>query len=248
MTVIERRAAFGLFKRVRAALVRSAAESRSRFAALAGLVVYMSFEGAAGKPEFPPGSSDANAVSKIVERLSEFRPEIDPTWVEGDIPPVQAPPITMGSTSFGCRFHAAPFTNALPDTPFFISTGFEVGFGMLSIHRPAGAWQQVVEIVERKDREGTDDLIITVGGPDRDGYAFPSEELVADLALRFAAQPPIAQHLSSVRLHFWTTGRIVQLIPERAEIVEPFYRGGLVPSHSQFSLNELTLTYPDDNN
>ena len=39
------------------------------------------------------------------------------------------------------------------------------------------------------------------------------------------------QYLSRVRIHFWTSGRIVQLVPKRQEIVEPNFRGGLVPAH-----------------
>ena len=175
MTVAERRQAFGLFKRVRAAVTRSAEQSRSRFAALRGLAVYMRFEGLNGQPEFPPAASDAAAVAEIVDELAKFRPEIDPTWVPSGPLPEQAPPVTIARTNLGCSFHAAPLMNALPDTPFFTSTGFELGFGLQTVHRPESAWRQLAEIIERKDRVANDELIITAGGPDRDGYSYPSE-------------------------------------------------------------------------
>lgn len=193
--------------------------------------MYLRFEGSGDRPEFPPPVSEPAAVAEIVDKLSAFRPEIKPTWLEGGILPEKAPPISIGSTTFGCTFHAAPFGNALPDTTFFTATGFEVGFGMLTIHRPADAWEQLVNIIRRKDKAGSDDLIITVGGPDHDGYSYPSEQVLADLALEFSGVPPETHYLSTVRLHYWSTGRIVQVVPERLEVVEPLYRGGLVPAH-----------------
>jgi hypothetical protein len=208
----------------------------------------MRFEGLGDQPEFPPAASDAEAIAEIAEKLAEFRPEIDPTWVPSGPPPEQAPLITIGATSFGCSFHASPLMNALPDTPFFISAGFEIGFGLLTIHRPESAWRQLVQIIERKDRQGSDELLITAGGPDRDGYSFPSEELAAEIALGFEAEPPMTKHLAKVRLHFWTTGRVVELVPERREIVEPMYRGGLVPAHLHLGQPpEIEQTQPDSN-
>ncbi len=231
LTVQERREAFGLFKRVRGGIVDAVGESRSRFAHLRGLAIYMRFQRGDGQEDLPPAATDSQAVSEIVEAFADFHPDIDALRTPGGAPPEQAPPLTIGTTSFGCSFHAAPLMNAMPDTPFFIATGFEMGFGLLSLHQPEAAWQQIVKAIGRKDKQGNDDLIITVGGPDREGYAFPSEELVADIALRLPVDPPPAKHLTRAWIHFWTTGRIVQILPERQNTVEVAYRGGLTPSH-----------------
>jgi hypothetical protein len=144
LPVTERRQAFALFKAVKLAILEATTQSRSRFAAITGLAIYLRFEGATEQTDFPPPTANKMAALEIAEKLAEFRPNLDAFINETDGFPEQAPPLSFGETSFGCTFHAAPLLNAYPNSSFFMAVGFELGFGFHTIHRPSDVWEQIL--------------------------------------------------------------------------------------------------------
>jgi hypothetical protein len=232
LTVPNRREANGLFKAVRRAVLSAARESRERFTKLRGCVVYMFFMHSTGSLGLPPRVIDHHAVDEIIDALGKYDADPLRLWLTNDAEMPNRPDLAAVTTSYGCTLYAVPMAMAAPVTCFFIETGFELGYGIPTIHRQSEAWRDLANIVARKDKKYTDDLLITVGGPDADGFAFPSEEWVATLALEGQDRALVTQHLKRVRLHFWSTGRIVELAPERSEIAGQTYPGGFIPAHN----------------
>jgi hypothetical protein len=178
--------------------------------------------------------------------MANFRPNREAIFAEHDGFPEVHQPYTPGATYCKFTIHAAPLAFAFPNTKFFVATGFEVGFGLHTAHRPQEIWGELLKLVARKDRVGNDHLIITVGGPDRNGYAFPSEEYLAGLACRLDRPTPKLKHLSKVWVHFWSSGLILEIAPARGAAVTAGFGSGLVPSYFSFEapLKETEMTVP----
>jgi hypothetical protein len=83
-----------------------------------------------------------------------------------------------------------------------------LGF-QLQLHAPmpvtkAMAMTELSRIVEQHDQPHIEHLVVTAGGPDRNGIRYPTEELIA--ALLFEEEPPAvkAAHLKRVTVHLWS--------------------------------------------
>lgn len=236
-TLESRRQSHGLFASVQQAVLLAARQSRERFIRLRGCVVYMYFNQSTVLLGPPPRRADTAAMEEIVEALAQYDADPQRLWILDDAEPPDSPDIAAVTTSFGCTLYAVPMAMAAPVTSFFAATGFELGVGVQTVHTREEAWRQIEEIVTRKDKQGTDHLLITVGGPDDRGFAFLSEELVASMGLEGQHPPQTPRHLKSVRMHFWSTGRVVEVLPEVTEITDPAYHG-YVRSHLAFRLPE----------
>ncbi len=245
-TISDRRRSYGLFRNVRSSILELNRQSRSLFANLHGLAVYLRFEGDGGLPEFPPPVSNDAAVEEIVREMTQFQPDRDALFTEHEDFPESHQPYTPGTTSFRYTMHVAPLVFAFPNTRFFTATGFEVGFGLHTVHRAGDIWNDLLTLIARKDRPENDHLIVTVGGPDRNGYSFPSEEFLANLACRLVRDAPKLNFLSKVWVHFWSNGRIIEIAPVRDSAVTQGFNGGLVPSHFTFKTppQETEMTVP----
>ncbi len=237
-TVRGRRQAHGLFKAVRQAVLVAARDSREQFARLHGCVVYMYFGGGSGPIGLPPRDTDSEAIAEIIDALAHYDADPLRLWVERGAEMPERPDLAPTTTAHGCTLYAVPMALAAPVTSFFVATGFELGFGMPTTHRPAEAWEDIIRLIERKDKEGADDLLITASGPEEAGFSFPSEQWIATLGLEGPRAAPATRHLKRVRLHFWNTGRIVELVPEVKEVASPKFPLGFIPPHLLAALPE----------
>jgi hypothetical protein len=222
------RHAHALFDGIRRAVL---AADRARFTHLAGATVFMWFRADDGRPSLPPRASDQEAANAVVEGLAEYKFDPDATKVPGGDLPQQAPDIGITNTKFGCGFYAVPMVGAAPATSFFAATGFELALSFQLTYRQEEIRTALVDAVAAKDRPESDELLITVGGPDSHGLTFTSEFFLLDFMLR-AGDPmiPPPNHLSRVLVHVWGTGMVVQLCPSFVVVSTGPY-AGLTPSH-----------------
>lgn len=225
-TASGRIAAQAQFERIRRAVL---AESRAHFTHLRGHLLYLWFEteGDLGLPH-----REAAAVEEVVAALREYQP--DTSWTE--MPPAEAAmPERLGetdmqSTDSGCRFYAAELRGAVPGTDFFATAGFEMALAYQTAHTVSEVWAELRRLIERHDKPEIQHLVVTVGGPNRRGLAYPSEDFLMDMAL--IAGPPTFEprHITSVVIHSWSDGRVIPLYPALEE-AEPLYPGGYVVPH-----------------
>ncbi len=109
--------------------------------------------------------------------------------------------------------------------------GFELAFVYNSVHRMSSLVSEWQRLINQHDKPGIQDLLFTVGGPDRSGFVHPADALLFD----FMQSDPSADvterlHLKRVLVHYWATGKILQMYPER-RVVSPGISAGFVPAH-----------------
>lgn len=220
-----RRVVHGLFAGVRAAL--SAADP-NLFAHLRGLLVHVWARTARGDLELP---LRAPMRREFIEALAAYRWQPEMGAVVGAALPPQMPPLGVESTAAGWQFYGTPLQVAVPASPFFGRMGFELAFAYSTEHTPEAGWAELARVVAQHDKPTVDELVLTVGGPDRAGYVYPSEEAVFDHILAHASAGALAAtHVGRAFAHSWGTGRIVQLLPEVQQIAAAL-SPGVVPAH-----------------
>lgn len=129
--------------------------------------------------------------------------------------------LTPGDVAFFC----SPFINAVPTSPLFSLTGLEIGLAYQSAHSAHAEWERLRTTIHRKDHPGNSVLLISVGAPDRLGNQYPAEEVLAGFLLDHP-EPIKSDHLSMVILHFWSTGRAVNILGDSPqELWRPIYQG-----------------------
>lgn len=202
----ERRVAHALFRRLREAVVR---EPRDRFAHLVGLVVYVWF-GVAPRT-LPFRSSDRAAVVGLVDALAAYRPDRSRLVVE-DVSqglPDELPALDLQTTTAGATFHAVPLVGGMPGSPFFLGLGFELGFGYTTLHSPTSLRDELQRLISAHDTNKVDHLLISLGAPDRYGYAYPAEDLAASFFLEHWESLVRPRHIRRILLQFWSSGATV---------------------------------------
>jgi hypothetical protein len=132
------------------------------------------------------------------------------------------------------QFSAGPLLNAVPASAFFALTGTSLAFDFQTDHNVADEWAKLRKVVARKDQPHNDVLVIVAGAPDRLGRCFVAEEVLADFLLEYP-QELRCQHLSSVKLHFWSTGRAYELLGDQPRQLWPALFSGLVPAFHQLA-------------
>jgi len=209
------------------AIKRTIASSEpERFAHLGGLLVYVwvQTETELSLPLRP------RQQSALLEALSAYRYHPGTGETVGVGMPETAPPLRIDVTEEGWRFYATPMLMAAPASPFFYRMGFEMAFVFGSEHTPQSGWEDLLRRVVDHDQPAINELIVTIGGPDRDGYIHPAEEAIFDLMLqdfRWSYEP---NHLGAIYVHGWETGRIIQLHPE-VQVINVGHFQGLVAPH-----------------
>jgi hypothetical protein len=238
LTASGRIAAQAQFERIRRAVL---AEPRDKFAHLRGHMLYLWFPTDAGLGL--PHRADG-AVIEIIEALCAYRP--DTSWT--DLPPiVEEMPARLGETDMqttdsGCTFYAAKFLEAVPSTMFLQRTGFEMALAFQTEHKIDSAWTELARLVERHDKPEIQHLVVTVGGPNRRGLVYPSEEALMHLALATGLPELAPRHISSVVLHAWGSGQLIRVHPAPVVQTPVLYSGGYVVPH--FSLRPPPTMVP----
>jgi hypothetical protein len=229
-TISQRRQAQALFFRV---LSGVAQQQRHRIGHLAGFQVYMWFGAADDVAGLPFREHDGVAHDRLIEALVDFRPDRRSSLVEGGMPQPVLDTSSVVRTVDDVSFYAMPLMGSAPASGIYAMTGANLGLAFQSDHNITDEWARLQDHVLRKDRSGTNGLLISVGAPDRMGRCFLSEELLVEEMLQNPCSIS-ASHLSTVILHFWSTGRAVELLGN-----EPFQRWpalyqGFVPSAHPF--------------
>ena len=232
-SIESRRLAHDLFMRVRG---KVALQQRHRVSHLAGHIIYMWF-GAEGQGSgLPYRRNDDAAADQLVEALVQYQP--DPTHYTVETqggPPAQLPAgFDTVNAPGDVRFFCSPFMNAVPTSPLFSLTGLEIGLAYQSVHSAHTEWQKLRATIRRKDHPGNKVLLISVGAPDRFGSQYPAEEVLAGFLLDHPESIE-SDHLSAVILHFWSTGRAVNILgDEPQELWRPIYQG-VTPASQPFA-------------
>lgn len=218
-----RQKAHGLFRLVRQRIGKVNPE---HFAALGGQMVYMWFNDDEKSLGRPFGRSENEAAEILVDALATYRPNPEQLWVEGGGLPDPAPELPLIRTDQGVAFYCVPMVNSVPDSTLFAYGGFEIGLAYTTTHplrtEWAGLWNR---IRMEKDRPGNEWLLISAGAPDKRGVIHPSEEALADALLSVPFELEGLKNLKRVTLHFWSTGKAVDIWPERREVFGPLYQG-----------------------
>jgi hypothetical protein len=151
----------------------------------------------------------------------------------------------------GAHFRGVPMRGSFPTSHFFLSVGFEVAMAYQTEHDVGQAWGEVERLIDRHDKPEIENLLITVGAPDRHGLAYPSETGLMTFALETDAPELKPEHIGSVLVHFWMEGAVYQLYPRIEGIASPIYHGGFTPGHFSIATTETVVVVetepaPDD--
>jgi hypothetical protein len=221
----DQRQAHALFRLI----VDRLSAKRERLTHLLGTVVTIWFRDDEQRPVLPPRSTDKPAADAIAEALAGYAFDPTATTVPGTELPDPMPNVGIENTDFGCGFFATPLRGSLPDSPTFASLGFEFVLAYQALHTRSSIKNELASMIAKKGDTPTSDVLVTVGGPARDGLCYPADEFFG----AFCADEPLvvdAPSLHTVFLHFWSTGRIVQVLPTWEEVNVGIY-GGRVPPH-----------------
>lgn len=214
LTLRSRRPVNAAFRAVREAI---AEEPHDRFAHLAGHVIYMWFGGGQNDLGLPPKPSSPAQVKAVIDALANYRIDPEAFTYQAEHPdegmPERLDNVTFNTEAPGTTFYAMPMQGAVPGSVFFLRTGSEMGMAYSTTDNAHAIWQELLRVVRKHDQNAIDHLLITVGGPDRDGFVFPAESYLIDVALSMAEPLANLHHLSRISLHFWENGRIVELYP-----------------------------------
>jgi len=210
-TIASRRTANGLFENLRNTILQG---ERKDFLPLKNSIVYMFF-GKEGKIALPLRKDKHSELKEVLNALKNYKVDASSiTFPYGSTKPMpDSFRIPYSYTQYGCTFYAVPMIGATPSSYFYTSVGFELGLAYNTTHFLSDIVSEVERIVIKHDKPAVNHLLITVGGPNEKGIGFFSEEALMEFAL---AQPFSMQRLSYIKqihVHFWSTGRIVQLLP-----------------------------------
>jgi hypothetical protein len=123
--------------------------------------------------------------------------------------------------------------NSVPTGPFFSVAGYEVVLAYTTVHTATAISGCLDRLVRKHDKPGVDTLLITSGGPDRNGIMYPLEQMISDFYLAH----PIAlktDYISRIIMHRWPTGDAYDLLetPPK-QLWPPIYQGNM-PAHQPF--------------
>jgi hypothetical protein len=237
-SIEERRAAQALFSNFKTKL---ALQQRHRIGHLTGSSVLTWFGTEQNPDSRPPRKSDGAAAEELIDALSNYRPDMDSLRAafSRGMPP-QMPAIASGQTLRNATFYSIPFLSAVPTGPFMSVTGYDIALAYTTTHTVSTVCRVVEKLVADHDKEGVDTLLITSGGPDRQGVLHPAEQVVSDFYLKNSRELK-TKFISSVVLHRWPSGDAYELLgisPKR--LWSPIYRDYL-PAHQPLSGDQTSV-------
>jgi hypothetical protein len=240
-TISERRNAQALFNALRRLLV---VQQRHRVTHLAGFDTYVWFGRSSDSGGLPHRHNDTEAQQQLLEALINHRPDPNEFRTEGTSLPQQLD-MTPVQTPQDAQFISVPMMGGAPLSLLFLSTGTEIHLAYQSSHTASITWSRLQQAIAKKDRPGNDNLLISVGAPDRNGMTYATEELLANFIMEHP-RPVETRHLKNVILHFWSTGVAISLTNGCQPMWSPIYTGiqsgslPFVPSPGQTANSEMT--------
>lgn len=170
------------------------------------------------------------AEPELLEALEKYRFDPGDGRTVGLAMPENAPSLGISDTDSGWRFYGTPLLVSAPASQFFSRLGFEMAFVYNSEHTAREGWDDFQQRIEQHDKAEIQDVVVTVGGPDRFGFTHPSEEAIFDLMLDDVRWSYAPQWTERVFAHGWESGRILQVHPT-VELVSAGLFQGWVPAH-----------------
>lgn len=204
-----RREAYGRFDEIRRTLFEA---NPNNFGHLHGLLVSVWVITDENGLKLPLNSKHKK---DLIEQLARFRFSPGTGLVTSTgMPPIAPDNLNINTTFSGWSFCATPFLLSAPVSSFFNRMGFDLSFVYTTRHTASEVWSELSRRINQHDKPEINDLVFTIGGPDRNGFIHPSEEAIFDFMLLHPCSIPQPQHLQRVFAHGWETGRIVQFYPE----------------------------------
>jgi hypothetical protein len=244
LTIESRRVVHDLFGQLRRGLQQ---QEPAIFARLAAHVVYVWFRDtqALGPPVLPHRRSDLPALNDLIAALSEYEPAAEELRHDSGPAPQTMPELPVANTSAGATFYSVPLLGAVPGSMLFTIAGFDIALAYTTIMTAQEGWNELQRLVDGHDKPGVEVLLVTAGGPDRNGNIYPAEEGLAN----FVIEHPIGlshapKHIKEVILHSWGTGRATHLHPVVAPLFGPLY-GSMIPVHHPFAGQSADETATD---
>lgn len=210
----ERRSAYRLFALLRSRLL--AAAKGEGFPNLRDTVMYVWFGLADG---LPPKRQDTRTVDALLkcmreahvdrERMQEVAAQIAREGFPKQFP-------EGGSAIFSTPDQEAGFT-VVPSTaeslfgPFVQEAGFACELSMSTEVRESQVRTELERLIRKHDTVGNNRLLITIGGPDRDGLRYPAEEQMMAFVTAEMIQSTPVKHLTRISLHTFASGALAEV-------------------------------------
>lgn len=216
-----RRQAYALFDKIRQIISE---QEPSKFDHLRGLLVFVYVENLS----LPLRREQKDS---LIEELLKFHFTAEMGVSIGIGMPMEAPNIGGVDVQNGWKFHASPFIASAPTSPFFLQMGFDLAFVYPTEHLVNETWDEFNRLIQKHDKQKINELLITVGGPDRYGNIHPSEKAILDFILQYDRSLNYQfAYLKRIFVHEWATGKIIKLYPE-VQIISPGNFADLTPAH-----------------
>ncbi|WP_428953076.1 hypothetical protein [Streptomyces sp. cg35] len=214
---------------------RLALQQRHRIGHLTGYHISMWFGASDDPAGLPFKVNKQSSYDRLIDALVAHHPDPNQFLVKGSGPPMQLTNADPVRTPDDVNFMSIPLLGGSPASGLFSMTGMSVGLAFQSDHFASQEWANLRKVVERKDKPANNCLLISAGAPDVMGRCFVAEEILANFMIDHP-EGISANHLTSVVLHFWSSGRAFELIGhEPVELWPALYRG-LHPMVHPFAL------------
>ncbi len=210
----EKRLAEALFTRL---IQKVAANDNASLEHLAGTHITIWF---GHGTELPPRVSDHSTVEEIIETLEHVEVDRDRFARTATDLAAHGFPDTMPQTfpadlgvvekeSFS--FQVAPTDSWQPRDQLSAQLGFNVLLSLPIMVEEARIRMELQRLVSDHDNGQTNQLLVVIGGPNRDGVCFPAEHALSLWLKEDAVKPVSAQHISQVTAHTWISGEIFDI-------------------------------------
>ncbi|MET8069939.1 hypothetical protein ABZU86_09790 [Streptomyces sp. NPDC005271] len=215
---------------------RLALQQRHRIGHLTGYHISMWFGAADDPAGLPFKANKQSSYDRLIDALVAHRPDPNQFIVKGSKPPMQLTGADPVRTPDDVNFMSIPLLGGAPASGLFAMTGVSVGLAFQSDHVASQEWANLRKVVKRKDKPANNRLLISAGAPDSIGRCFVAEEVLAHFMLDHPERIS-ANHLSSVILHFWSTGQAFELLGSEPVELWPAVYQGFNPTAHPFALS-----------
>jgi hypothetical protein len=208
VALMHRRTNYRLFALLRQKLL--IAGERSRFGGVEGCLLTVWFASGNGRP---PKRTDDNISEMLAEMIGTFQADKDAIaqLTQGGLPPRIPPGLLTASTpGEEAGFSVTPVAPGALQTEFAQRLGFECSLSVSTQISKDEAQAEFVRVIAKHDKSEIEHLLISIGAPDRDGYRYPAEEILLDLAEGYV--PSSLEHLNKITVHRWSDGSSFELL------------------------------------
>jgi hypothetical protein len=173
-------------------------------------------------PPRPPRVANTSTAQELIEALEYVdvdRDQIARTtaeiaehgWPE-TLPVLLDGLAVVDKERFG--FQVEPVNNWQPSEPLSAQLGFGVSLSFPLMIQDVRA--EMKRLVSDHDNGRIEQLLVSIGGPNRDGICFPAEHILGSFLKEEPIEPVSAQHIGQVTAHIWTSGELFDVPVRRS--------------------------------